>query len=189
MTLTRIDTATGAETQAGIFLAEKPTVERCVVIRVTAYDRMTLLDRNLSSWLREQQGSFPMALSDLIRAVCGQCGVLLADGTLDGLPNGAYPVRAFYADDLTGRQLIQWAAQAACRFARMTPAGTLEFAWYTESALTGIGPGSGRRMDGAEPVRADLHLRRRRHLDLPPAPGGVSVRQAVLPGLPDRPRG
>ena len=52
---------------------------------------------------------------------------LLADGTLDGLPNGAYPVRAFYADDLTGRQLIQWAAQAACRFARMTPAGTLEF--------------------------------------------------------------
>lgn len=143
MTLTRIDTATGAETQAGIFLAEKPEKVSANVIRVTAYDRMTLLDRNLSSWLREQQGRFPMELSDLIRAVCGQCGVLLADGTLDGLPNGAYPVRAFYADDLTGRQLIRWAAQAACRFARMTPAGTLEFAWYMESALTGIGPGSG----------------------------------------------
>ena len=143
MTLTRIDTDTGTETQAGIFLAEKPEKVSANVIRVTAYDRMTLLDQNLSPWLREQQGSFPMTLADFVRAVCARCGMTLADGTLDSLPSGEYPVQAFYADDLTGRQLIQWAAQAACRFARMTPEGTLEFAWYTESARTGIGPGGG----------------------------------------------
>ena len=50
-------------------------------------------------------------------------------------------MQAFYADGLTGRQLIQWAAQAMGRFARMTPAGALEFAWYTGFAGYGIGPG------------------------------------------------
>lgn len=141
--LTRLDTGTGAETQAGVFLAEKPEKVSANVIRVTAYDRMTLLDRDLSPWLREQQGSFPMTLADFVRAVCTQCGVALADGALDELPNGAYSIQAFYADGLTGRQLIQWADQAACRFARMTPEGQLTFAWYTESARAGIGPGSG----------------------------------------------
>ena len=141
--LTCIDTDTGTETRAGIFLAETPEKVSANVIRVTAYDRMTLLDRDLSPWLRQQQDAFPMTLTALVREVCGQCGVPLADGTLDGLPNGSYPVQAFYTDDLTGRQLIQWAAQAFCRFARMTPDGSLEFAWYTESALQGIGPGSG----------------------------------------------
>ena len=36
-----------------------------------------------------------MTLTALVRQVCGQCGVPLADGTLDGLPNGSYPVQAF----------------------------------------------------------------------------------------------
>ena len=150
--LTRVDTETGTEKQAGIFLAEKPEKVSANVIRVTAYDRMTLLDKDLSPWLREQQGAFPMTLGELIRAVCDQCGVVLAEGTLDGLPNGAYSVRAFYADNLTGRQLIQWAGEAACRFARMTPEGKLAFGWYESSAASGIGPAA---EDG---VRTGLRL-------------------------------
>ena len=138
--LTRVDTGSGRETQAGVFLAEKPVKVSANVIRVTAYDRMTLLDKTLSPWLREQQGAFPMALADFIRAVCAQCGVVLAEGALDGLPNAGYEIQAFYADDLTGRQLIQWAAQAACRFARMTRSGMLEFGWYRGSAAAGVGP-------------------------------------------------
>ena len=150
--LTRLDTGTKAETQAGVFLAEKPEKVSANVIRVTAYDRMTLLDKDLSPWLREQQGSFPMALADFVRAVCTQCGVALADGALDDLPNGAYSIQAFYADGLTGRQLIQWAAQAACRFARMTPEGQLTFGWYRQTAAGGIGPST------EEGVRAGLRL-------------------------------
>lgn len=138
--LTRVDTGSGRETQAGIFLAEKPVKVSANVIRVTAYDRMTLLDKTLSPWLREQQEAFPMTLADFIRAVCAQCGVALAEGTLNDLPNAGYEVQAFYADDLTGRQLIQWAAQAACRFARMTRLGMLEFGWYRGSAAAGVGP-------------------------------------------------
>lgn len=140
LVLTRADTETGTENQAGIFLAEKPENVSANVIRITAYDRMTLLDKDLSPWLREQQGAFPMTLANLIRTVCDQCGLALADGALDDLPNGTYPIQAFYADGLTGRQLIQWAAQAACRFARMTPEGKLAFGWYESSAASGIGP-------------------------------------------------
>ena len=141
LTLTRVDTTAGTETQVGIFLAEKPVKASANVVRVTAYDRMTLLDKDLSPWLREQPDSFPMSLTAFIQAVCAQCGVTLADGALDGLPNGGYQIAAFYADGLTGRQLIQWAAQAACRFARMTPDGKLTFGWYAASD-DAIGPGT-----------------------------------------------
>ena len=141
LTLTRVDTTAGTETQVGIFLAEKPEKSSANVYTVTAYDRMTLLDRDLSPWLREQQESFPMGLTVFIQDVCARCGVALADGALDGLPNGGYQIAAFYADGLTGRQLIQWAAQAACRFARMTPDGKLTFGWYAASDAA-IGPGT-----------------------------------------------
>ena len=136
LTLFRVDSAAGSEEQIGIFLAEKPVKSSANIYKVTAYDRMTLLDKDLSPWLREQQSAFPMALTDFIRAVCDQCGVTLEDDALTGLPNASYRIQAFYADSLTGRQLIQWAAQAAGRFARMTPAGELTFGWFTAQGHT-----------------------------------------------------
>ena len=140
-TLTRVDTAAGTQTPVGVFCVLQPQKASANVVKVTAYDRMTLLDKGLSPWLRSVQGQFPMTLGALAQAVCAQCGVTLADGALDGARNQDYAVQAFYADGLTGRQLIQWAAQAMGRFARMTPAGALEFAWYTGFAGYGIGPG------------------------------------------------
>lgn len=141
LTLFRVDSAAGSEEQVGIFLAEKPVKSSANVYKVTAYDRMTLLDKDLSPWLREQQSAFPMALTDFIRAICDQCSVTLEDDALTDLPNGSYQIQVFYADDLTGRQLIQWAAQAACRFATITPAGKLTFFWYHSANSSGIGPG------------------------------------------------
>lgn len=47
----------------------------------------------------------------------------------------------FYADNLTGRQLLAWVAEASCTFLRATPDGKIEFAWYTDyNALQSIGP-------------------------------------------------
>ncbi|MBM6717398.1 hypothetical protein H6B15_12110 [Gemmiger formicilis] len=132
LTLYRLDTDAGTETKAGIFLAEKPTKSSANVYKVTAYDRMNLFDKDLSAWLRDNQGMFPLALTEFLRKLCDQCGVALKAGTLDDLPNGGYRIRAFSASDLTGRQLLQWAAQAAGRFARITADGTLELAWYEE---------------------------------------------------------
>lgn len=143
ITLVRIDVESGAQTPVGVFLAEKPVKASANVIKVTAYDRMTLLDKDLSPWLRDHQSDFPLTIKALVQAVCVQCGVQLVPGNLAAQVNTGYSVPAFYTDDLTGRQIIQWAAQAMCRFARMTPAGQLEFAWYTDHARSGIGPGSG----------------------------------------------
>ena len=135
--------ASGARTLVGTFWAVKPTRQTRNTYKVLAYDRMTLLDKDLSPWLREQQGAFPMTVKALVQAVCAQCGVEIVPGNLEAQVNTEYSVPAFYTDNLTGRQVIQWAAQAMCRFARMTPAGQLEFAWYTDHARSGIGPGAG----------------------------------------------
>ena len=143
ITLVRIDAESGAQTPVGVFLAEKPVKASANVIRVTAYDRMTLLDKDLSPWLREHQSNFPLTIKALVQAVCAQCGVEIVPGNLEAQVNTGYSVPAFYTDNTTGRQIIQWAAQAMCRFARMTPAGQLEFAWYTDHTRSGIGPGAG----------------------------------------------
>ena len=143
ITLVRIDAESRAQASVGVFLAEKPVKTSANVIKVTAYDRMTLLDKDLSPWLREQQGAFPMTIKALVQAVCAECGVETVPGNLEAQVNTGYSVPAFYADNITGRQIIQWAAQAMCRFARMTPSGQLEFAWYVGHARSGIGPGSG----------------------------------------------
>lgn len=143
ITLVRIDAESGAQTPVGVFLAEKPVKASTNVIKVTAYDRMTLLDKDLSPWLREHQSNFPLTIKALVQAVCAQCSVEIVPGNLEAQVNTGYSVPAFYTDNMTGRQIIQWAAQAMCRFARMTPAGQLEFAWYTDHARSGIGPGAG----------------------------------------------
>ena len=144
ITLARVDAESGAQMPVGVFLAEKPQKKSANVIKVIAYDRMTLLDKDLSPWLREHQSNFPLTIKALVQAVCAQCGVEIVRGNLEAQVNTGYSVPAFYTDNMTGRQIIQWAAQAMCRFARMTPAGQLEFAWYTDHATSGIGPGAGR---------------------------------------------
>lgn len=130
VTLFRVDTAAGTRTRAGVFLAEKPTRVSANVYRVTAYDRMTLFDKDMTAWLAQRQGEFPLGLADFAAALCEACGVTPATGALDKMPNGEYPVRAFSADGVTGRQLLQWVAQAAGCFARMTDLGELELDWY-----------------------------------------------------------
>lgn len=120
----------GTRTRAGIFVAESPTRGKRNLYRLTAYDRMVLAERDLSPWLRELQGEFPMTLDTFVQRVAEACGVPLA-GTLPR--NGDYSVRAFYADSLTGRQLLQWAAQAAGCYVHCDAAGALAFGWYQDS--------------------------------------------------------
>lgn len=129
---------TGARQLIGTFWAVKPTKQKRNSYKVYAYDAISRLDGIQSTWLRSIQDSFPMSLWTFAQAVAQQCGATIAN---DALPNsGDYQVQAFYADNLTGRQLLSWVAQAACTFLRATPAGAVEFAWYAENAITGIYP-------------------------------------------------
>lgn len=143
--LSRIDTDIGNETPVGIFITEQPTKASANVYRLDAYDRMIRLDQDFSTWLREHQSEFPVTIPDIVTAACEACGVELEAGTMDGLPNADYQVQTFYSDGITGRQIIQWAGEAFCRFARMTADGRLEFAWYVARGYEIIGPSAALR--------------------------------------------
>lgn len=116
----------------GIFITEKPTRVSANTLRLTAYDRVTKLDKNLTDWLTGLDG-WPYSLLTFAGMVCAACGLTLMDSSI---PNGDYPVQAFSANGITGRKLMQWAGQIAGRFCRATTDGNIEFAWYTPSGVT-----------------------------------------------------
>ena len=137
--LTHYRETSGHRTLAGTYWAVKPTSQTRNTYKVYAYDAVSLLDGVQSTWLRSIQDQFPMTLWAFAGLVAQRCGVTIANNSLPR--NGTYLVQAFYADNLTGRQLLAWVAEASCTFLRATPDGKIEFAWYTDyNALQSIGP-------------------------------------------------
>ena len=130
----------GNRTKVGVFYAEKPTRTKRNSYKVTAYDTMSKLDADFSGWLHANQAQFPKTIWQLVQLACQRAGVALASS---GLPiNGSYSVQAFYADDLTCRQIISWAAEAAGCYAHMNADGKLQFLTYTDKRSTAkITPG------------------------------------------------
>ena len=133
LTYYRLDDA-GSRTKVGIFYAEKPTRTKRNSYKVTAYDTMSKLDADFSGWLRANQAQFPKTIWQLVQLACQRAGVALASSSLP--INGSYSVQAFYADDLTCRQIISWAAEAAGCYAHMNADGKLQFLTYTDKRST-----------------------------------------------------
>ena len=133
LTLYRQDDA-GNRTKVGVFYAEKPTRTKRNSYKVTAYDTMSKLDADFSGWLRANQAQFPKTIWQLVQLACQRAGVTLASSSLP--INGSYSVQAFYADDLTCRQIISWAAEAAGCYAHMNADGKLQFLTYTDKRRT-----------------------------------------------------
>ena len=137
--LTHYRETSGQRTLAGTYWAVKPTSQTRNTYKIYAYDAVSLLDGVQSTWLRSIQDQFPMTLWKFAGLVAQRCGVTIANSSLPR--NGAYLVQAFYADNLTGRQLLAWVAEASCTFLRATSDGKIEFAWYTDySTSKSIGP-------------------------------------------------
>ena len=137
--LTHYRETSGHRTLAGTYWAVKPTSQTRNTYKVYAYDAVSRLDSVQSTWLRSIQDQFPMTLWKFAGLVAQRCGVTIANNSLPR--NGAYLVQPFYADNLTGRQLLAWVAEASCTFLRATSDGKIEFAWYTDySTSQSIGP-------------------------------------------------
>lgn len=126
----------GTRHKLGVFILETPTRSGAHTMGVTAYDRISLLDRDMTLWV-EGLDAWPYSLYDLAKMVCGECGLTLKNTEL---PNGGWAVQRFSADGVTGRQLMQWIGEAAGRFCRADADGLVEFAWYTEAAGFSVGP-------------------------------------------------
>ncbi|MBQ5608519.1 MAG: hypothetical protein IIU86_05790 [Oscillospiraceae bacterium] len=142
VTLYKVD-AGGNRIKVGLFTAESPTRPSTNLYKITAYDRVSRLDRDLTQWLSGLDG-WPYTLDTFARMVCTACNLTLANATL---PNGSWPVPRFSASGITGRQLMQWVGQTCGRFCRATPDGELEFAWYTPKNIS-ISP------NGERPIQA-----------------------------------
>ena len=137
--LTHYRETSGQRTLAGTYWAVKPTSQTRNTYKVYAYDAVSRLDSVQSTWLRSIQDQFPMTLWAFAGLVAQRCGVTIVNNSLPR--NGTYLVQAFYADNLTGRQLLAWVAEASCTFLRATSDGKIEFAWYTDySTSQSIGP-------------------------------------------------
>lgn len=122
-------TEAGEERKLGVFIGEVPQKKSANVLSLTAYDRVTLLDRDVTEFLAGLTG-WPYSLWELAVLVGAYCGVSLGDTEI---PNGSYPVKAFTAGGITARQVMQWIAEAACCFCRADSEGVLRFGWYEES--------------------------------------------------------
>ena len=141
LTLYTVDDA-NTRTKAGVFYCEKPEYQGMMrevsgsnaVYKVVAYDTMSKLDADFSGWLHANQAQFPKTIWQLVQLACQRAGVALASSSLP--INGSYSVQAFYADDLTCRQIISWAAEAAGCYAHMNTDGKLQFLTYTDKRST-----------------------------------------------------
>ena len=127
----------GAETKIGVFNAEKPTVASRTSIKFSAYDNIIKSEKVFSGWLRDNQGLFPMTLGALVTKACDHCGLTLVDTSF---PMSDIEIGAFYADDITCRQILAWAGAIAGRFVRANQDGKIEFAWYVDASNFTVSP-------------------------------------------------
>lgn len=117
------------EEKIGVFTAEKPVWKSAHRVKITAYDNVVKLDKDLTAWL-ETWDHWPCTLQELARAVCEACGVELLH---QDLPNGTFLVEKIPQQTVTGRKLMSWIGQATGRFCQAKPDGSLTFDWYAPS--------------------------------------------------------
>jgi hypothetical protein len=134
--LTYYQVVNGVETLVGIFYAE-PSIPSKGTYKFVAYDSVAKLDVDFSARLNAIQDDFPMSIYDLVSEACSVAGVMLGSSSW---PLSTQTVQAFYSDNLTCRNILQYAAEMACRFARCNTSGEVVFDWYATNS-TGIYPG------------------------------------------------
>lgn len=135
ITAYKVDDA-GTRHLVGLYTLEKPTRPTANTYRITAYDRVSWLDKDLSEWLANLI-VWPIELLTFAQMVCSECGLTLINETI---PNGDYLIPQFSGSGITGRQLMQWVGEACARFLRSTPDGNVEFAQYQPNTAYTICP-------------------------------------------------
>lgn len=122
----------GERRRAGVYILEKPTRPTANTMKITGYDRIIKLDKDLTVWLQSLNG-WPYRLIDFAEMVCAACGLSLAAVKI---PNEDFSVPKFQCAEVTGRQLMKWIGEISCRFCRADADGNIELAWYTPAGVS-----------------------------------------------------
>ncbi|NCA32118.1 hypothetical protein [Adlercreutzia muris] len=93
---------------------------------------------------------YPATAGTVVRDLCSHCGVPLADARFAG-HGTVFKTRP---EGATCRQVLSWAAQATCNWARMTNEGLLELDWYDPSAFDGEDWLDGEEFDDGSPYQS-----------------------------------
>lgn len=117
----------------------EPSIKTKNSYRFIAYDNAQKLNADFSQWLQANQSNFPMTVYALVSAACTVAGVSLGSASW---PLSTQNVQAFYADGLTCRDILSYAAEIACKFVRCHTDGKLYFDWYTSNSNS-IAPSAG----------------------------------------------
>ena len=118
----------------GLFTLEEPVRPSPNRYKITAYDRISWFDKDLTDWLMTLEG-WPYTVDQLAMMVAHECGTGL--GT-EYLLNGSYKVQRFGGSGITGRKIMQWIAEITATFCRANPDGGIVFERYrnTSKVLT-----------------------------------------------------
>ena len=117
----------------------EPKIDTKNSYKFTAYDNALKLNADFSQWLQANQSNFPKTVKQLVQQACTIAGVTLGSTSW---PLSTQSVQAFYADGITCRDILSYAAELAGRFVRCHTDGKVYFDWYTSNANS-IAPSAG----------------------------------------------
>lgn len=117
----------------GVFISEKPDKLKPKKISITAHDRMVKFDVSADAFLNSL--SYPTTLKNIFTLLCAHVGVPAS--TAD-FPNSGktFDSPLFRTQDVLCREVLQWIAEAACSFARISRSGVCELEWFTDTDIT-----------------------------------------------------
>lgn len=117
----------------GVFISEKPDKLKPKKISITAHDRMVKFDVSADAFLNSL--SYPTTLKNIFTSLCAHVGV---PASMADFPNSGktFDSPLFRTQDVLCREVLQWIAEAACSFARISRSGVCELAWFTNTNVT-----------------------------------------------------
>lgn len=127
--LTNLDDNTDEEIKLGTYIVDETNYNGSL-ITLTCVDNMSKFDKAYDTNL-----SYPTTLFSIVNDACTKCGVILSNSSLN-FPHKNYVVTTKpSSENTTFRQVIAWAAQIACCYARCNSDGYLEIKWYDTDEL------------------------------------------------------
>ena len=123
----KLMTSNGYEpVQKGTYTVDAATFSD-VSVTLTLLDNMCQFDRPYDSYGIYRANT---TIYDVVMDACTKCGVTPASTLMTDMPNEDFVVAGKPKDNTTYREVIGWCAAIAGCFARCTPDGKLEFAWF-----------------------------------------------------------
>ena len=120
----------GARVKIGLFTVEEPTRPTANTLKLVGYDRVSKLDKDLTSWLDSLDG-WPYSVNAFASMVCQACGVTFVEQS--GLPNGDFSIRQWKKSGATGRKIMRWLGEIVCRYVYADQDGKIRFGWYKDT--------------------------------------------------------